>query len=69
MATSRRPPRNAPGVRSLASGTATLANSVSSGSGPSRARAWKIPDFDGSMSGSSPELHARPSVMRPNTSS
>ena len=69
MATSRRPPSHAPGVVSVASGAATLVKSASSGAGPSRDRAWKIADLDGRAIGSSPEAHARPSVMSESTSS
>jgi len=43
--------------------------STSSGSAPSRARAWKMADFEGRTGSSSPVVHARPSVRRPSTSS
>ena len=69
MATSRRPPSQAPGVPASAKGVATLENNTWSGSGPSRARAWKIADFEGKASGSSPDVHARPSVNSASTSS
>jgi len=48
---------------------ATLENSTWSGSDPNRARAWKIADFEGRAIGSSPDVHARPSVNRASTSS
>lgn len=40
MAINRRPASQAPGVLSVATGTATLSNSACSGSAPSRALAW-----------------------------
>jgi hypothetical protein len=42
---------------------ATRLNNAANGLAPSRARAWKIADFEGSVNVSSqPEAHDRPSV-------
>ncbi len=69
IATSRRPASHAPAAPGVASGRATRANNASTGSDPSRARAWKIADFDGNLTGSAPDVHANPSVNNPSTSS
>ena len=49
IATSRRPASHTPGVVAVAIGLATRANNAANGSDPSRARAWKIADFDGNL--------------------
>ena len=70
MATNRRPASNDPGVSAVANGPATRSNNACTGSDPNRSRAWKIADFDGSLTGSAPgSAHANPSVINPNTSS
>ena len=70
IATIRRPARNDPGVSAVANGCATRSNNALTGSNPNRSRAWKIADFDGNFTGSTPGSdHANPSVNNPNTSS
>ena len=70
MATSRRPANHDPGVLAVAKGRATLAKSSRKGSEPRRARAWKMPDFDGSVHDSDqPDVHESPSVSWEKTSS
>ena len=70
IATSRRPANHAPGVASDATGAATRRNNASTGSGPSRARAWKIADFDGNFHDcDQPDCHDNPSVNSDSTSS
>ena len=70
MAISRQWRRNAPRVSSPATGPATRSNSSSSGSGPSRLRAWVIPPEVGVLHESSQHPHdARVSVSRAATSS
>jgi hypothetical protein len=46
IATRRRPTNHEPGESGVARGRATRTNSSRTGSAPSRARAWKIADFD-----------------------
>jgi hypothetical protein len=69
IATSRRPANQQPGVPGPANGRATRRNSASTGSNPNRTRAWKIPDFDGNLTGSASAAHPNPSVNNDNTSS
>ena len=70
IATNRRPANNDPDVAAVANGRATRSNNAFTGSNPNRSRAWKIADFDGNLTGSTPgSAHANPSVINPNTSS
>ena len=69
IATNRLPASHAPGVDAVANGRATRRNNASTGSEPSRGRAWKIADFDGSTTGAAPDDHDNPSVNNANTSS
>jgi hypothetical protein len=70
IATNRRPARNDSAESSVANGRPTRSNSALTGSAPNRSRAWKIADFDGNRTGSTPRSdQARPSVINPITSS
>ena len=71
IATNRRPANQRTRHRGTdPSGVATRRNSASTGSGPSRARAWKIADFDGSFHDcDQPDRHDSPSVNSDSTSS
>ncbi len=69
IATRRRPANQQPGAPTSANGTATRSNNAATGSVPRRARAWKIADFDGNTTGSSPDAHDNPSVNNDRTSS
>src|SRR5680860_877797 len=70
IATSRRPASHDPGVSGSASGAATRRNNASTGAAPNRARAWKMPDFDGGTYDSAhPDDHDSPSVSWAITSS
>lgn len=63
MATRRRPASQTPGVWPPPIGLATRLNNASTGSEPSRARAWKIADLLGGVYVSlQPEAHESPSV-------
>ncbi len=70
MLTSRRPRQKAPGAPGEARGTQARANSSASGSGPSRARAWEMAGWDGTLQRCrQPDSHARPSTRLRITSS
>ena len=63
IATNRRPASHTEAIPGVPIGLATRTNNASNGFGPSRARAWKIADFDGNVKLSSqPEAHDNPSV-------
>ena len=49
MPTSRLPRQKAPGVEAVPSGTQPRANSSASGASPSRARAWEIAGWEGTL--------------------
>jgi hypothetical protein len=66
----RQLPRNAPGVSSVATGSATRANVSFTGSCPSRCRAWVIPPVvTRAWSSPKPPQSASVSVSRVQTSS
>ena len=66
----RRPASHTEAIPGVPIGLATRANNASNGFGPSRARAWKIADFDGIVKLSAqPEAHDNPSVNWLSTSS